>query len=142
MTNRTFAQEKASMQTALDTLATGGSATVAEALWGRKQASTGFPFIRFFIASVDSFHVAQNDYRRALGFQIDIVQELSQKEEGQAETELGNALYALFDLLEDQWDLSGNVIDDPTSSTSERTDESGRVVTASVIAKPRNFRSY
>lgn len=139
--NRSFEQILESFEALLNTMVTEFN-VVTEVQFGRAALLTGSPSVRFYIATIDTRHVAQRDYRRGWGFRVEIVQEASQKSARQAEIDLGKAVDCLFDLIEENWDLSGDILDDTAGSTSEETRENGKVITASFLIVPRTFTSY
>lgn len=138
MSNRTFEQILADFEALMQELVSVDQ-VVEEVIFGRGESTAGHPYLRFFIISIDTRHVSQRDYRRGWGFRIEIVQESSQKNFRQAEIDLGNAIDALFNKLETNWDLGGDIIDDIAGTTGEDTRADGKVITASFTAVPRTF---
>lgn len=73
--------------------------------------SSGFPFCRFYLAGMTDTLEDQQSYYRTYRFAIDVIQELTAKDRTTAEANFQDAIEAVLNKLNTDWQLN-NAADD------------------------------
>lgn len=143
MANRTYAQIKADLNTELQAVVDDGTNPVQDLVYGYKTGqNSGYPYIRYMLINIGTDRLTRNDYYGEWTFRVEIVQEIAEQDEGQAEDDLGKSADAVMQRLEENWDLSGDMLGSPQGDVGQDTDASGKVRIVAMLATIRTFRSY